>query len=91
MCLNKSMEPEYGENLEVPQEETSPEGLGSTRALVIGAFAAGVVAGGALVIGLLVLGRTPMGRLEKAERPRRFRIGNLEIEERGDETRFHVQ
>jgi hypothetical protein len=85
------MEPENGEIFDVPQEETSAGGPVSTRALVIGAFAAGVVAGGALVIGLLVLGRTPMGRLEKAERPRRFRIGNLEIEERGDDKRFHVQ
>ncbi len=91
MCYHYGMEPENGESLELPQEETSAQGLGSTRALVIGAFAAGVLAGGALVIGLLVLGRTPMGRLEKAERPRRFRIGNLEIEERGDDKRFHVQ
>jgi hypothetical protein len=85
------MEYENGEGLEVPQEETSAGGLGSTRALVIGAFAVGALVGGALVIGILALGRTPMGRLEKAERPRRFRIGNLEIEERGDDKRFHVQ
>jgi hypothetical protein len=85
------MEYENGESLEAPQEDTTAEGLGSTRALVIGAFAAGVLLGGALVVGVLVFGRTPMGRLEKADRPRRFRIGNLEIEERGDETRFHVQ
>jgi hypothetical protein len=84
------MEYENGESLE-PQEDTTTGGLGSTRALVIGAFAAGVLLGGALVVGVLVFGRTPMGRLEKTERPRRFRIGNLEIEERGDETRFHVQ
>ena len=84
------MEYENGESLDAPQDDTTV-GLGSTRALVIGAFAVGALLGGALVIGVLVFGRTPMGRLEKTERPRRFRIGNLEIEERGDETRFHVQ
>jgi hypothetical protein len=85
------MEPENGEISEISGEDASTGGPGSARALVIGAFAAGVLAGGALVLGLLILGRTPMGRLEKAERPRRFRIGNLEIEERGDDKRFHVK
>jgi len=86
------MEPEYGESLETPQEGAAAEGVSSTRALAIGAFAAGVLAGAAVTIGLLVFGRSAISRLDIAkERPRRLRIGNLEIEERGHDARFHVQ
>ncbi len=85
------MEHEFEESLEIPQEETITGELGSTRALVIGAFAAGVLAGSALTVGLLILGRVGMDRLNIGKpRPRRLLIGNLEIEERGDATRFRV-
>jgi hypothetical protein len=86
------MELENGDSLETPQQEASAGGPVSTRALVIGAFAAGVLAGGALTIGLLLIGRKAISRLDIAkERPRRLLIGNLEIEERGHDARFHVQ
>jgi hypothetical protein len=59
---------------------------------MLGAFAAGVLVGGALTVGLLVVSRTAMSRLEKGTtRPRRLLIGNLEIEERGDDSRIHMQ
>jgi hypothetical protein len=86
------MEFENGEIPEAPGEAESAGGASSSRALVIGAFAAGVLVGGALTIGLLVFGRTAIGRMDIAKpRPRRLLIGNLEIEERGDDARFHVQ
>ncbi len=88
------MEPDLEDYSEAPQEDTSVGGVGSSRTLVIGVFAAGVVAGGALTVGLWLLGRAAMERLELGDsRPRRMRIGNLEIEERGPghERRFHVQ
>jgi hypothetical protein len=88
------MDFENGENPEMPQEAASAGGFDSrsARMIVIGAFAAGVLAGGALAVAVLVFGRTAMERLELGNsRPRRMRIGNLEIEERGDNRRFHVQ
>jgi hypothetical protein len=88
------MEPENEEYLETPQEGASVGGLSSRNARVIAAFAVGFLAGGALTVAVLVFGRAAMDRLELGDsRPRRMRIGNLEIEERGHghDTRFHVQ
>jgi hypothetical protein len=85
------MEPEKGESPKTPQEEASAGGPISTRALVIGAFAVGVLAGGAIATGLLLYGHETVGRLSIVKpRPRRLLIGNLEIEEQGDDKRFSV-
>jgi hypothetical protein len=91
LCYNPSMELENGESLETSREETSGGGLDSARALALGAFALGVLAGAAVATALLLYGHEVVGRLNIVKpRPRRLLIGNLEIEERGDDTRFRV-
>ena len=63
----------------------------STQALVLGAFALGVLAGAAIATVLMLYGHETVGRLNITKpRPRRLLIGNLEIEEQGDDTRFRV-
>ncbi len=76
------------DGLETPQEE--PRGWKMGPAGVLGAFAAGILVGGALTVGLFIVSRTAMAQLEKGStRPRRLLIGDLEIEERGDNSRIH--
>ena len=87
------MKPETVESLEPSQEEssTAPLGARSARALALGAFALGVLAGATIATGLLIYGHKTVGRLNITKpRPRRLLIGNLEIEEQGDDTRFRV-
>jgi hypothetical protein len=63
----------------------------SSRALALGAFALGALLGAAVATVLLLMGHETVGRLDIVKpRPRRLLIGNLEIEERGDDTRFSV-
>ena len=91
MCFIPSMEPENGESPETPQGEASVGGLGSARALALGAFALGALAGAAVATALLLYGHEAVGRLSIVKpRSRRLLIGNLEIEEQGDDTRFRV-
>jgi len=82
------MTPEIEESPELVEVEAEPKG---PSALTIGAFALGVVAGATLVVGLWALGGVATDRLDLGKpRPRKLLIGNLEIEERGDDTRFRV-
>ncbi|HEX4140035.1 MAG TPA: hypothetical protein VHY09_06775 [Candidatus Methylacidiphilales bacterium] len=88
------MKPETGESPESSQETagTGRTGARSTEAVALGAFALGALAGAVVTIGLLLIGRGTFGSLEIGKpRPRRLLIGNLEIEERGDDTRFRVE
>jgi len=87
------MKHETVESLEPSQEEssTAPLGARSARVIALGAFALGFLAGAAITTGLLLYGHDTVGRLNIVKpRPRRLLIGNLEIEERGDDTQFHV-
>ncbi len=62
------------------------------RALAISAFTMGALTGGAVVISLWIIGQVANRQLEIGKpRPRRLLIGNLEIEEQGDDTRFRVE
>jgi hypothetical protein len=91
LCFSSCMEPENGARSGTSQERASAGGLGSARALALGAFALGVLAGAAVATALLLYGHDAVGRLNIVKpRPRRLLIGNLEIEERGDDTRFRV-
>jgi hypothetical protein len=59
--------------------------------LALTAFTVGALTGGAVVISLWIIGQVANRQLEIGKpRPRRLLIGNLEIEERGDDTRFRV-
>ena len=61
-------------------------------ALAISAFTMGALTGGAVVISLWIIGQVANRQLEIGKpRPRRLLIGNLEIEEQGDDTRFRVE
>lgn len=87
------MKRESVESPELTRDESEAAGLDarSARALALGAFALGVLAGAAVATGLMLMGHDAVGRLNMMKpRPRRLLLGNLEIEERGDDTRFHV-